>query len=135
MSSVERIHVEPNERPHYGVPPQPPPAPPPQEEYAHPFTVQQVQAQAGQVLAARKQVEQRAAVNARVLAMLNAVSMIVAARILLLLSVCFGFVLALQAEAAQTRESIAVLIAWSVLTVLPLVVLDVLARQPMKQVQ
>ncbi len=133
--SVERINVEPVsrqvEQPHYGVPPQPPPEPQGQQPYVHAYT----QAQVAQIAAANKQVQHRAALNARVMALLNAVSLIVSARILLLLAVCFGFVLALQAEGSQTKESIAVLIAWSVLTVLPLVILDVLARSPMKTVQ
>lgn len=66
--------------------------------------------------------------NARVLSALHAIALIVSARLLLLLAVCFGFYLAVLAQASQTIPTIGVLVAWCVLTILPLVALDYTSR-------
>lgn len=51
------------------------------------------------------------------------------ARALLLLSILFGFVLACLASIHETQASLFVLIAWCVLAILPLVVLEILRRR------
>jgi hypothetical protein len=63
-----------------------------------------------------------------ILANLKAISLILSARALLLLSLLGGFVLALGAMAWQTPMGLYVLIAWSVLTVLPMTGLEVTGR-------
>jgi hypothetical protein len=123
MSSVERIRVETvGEPPNYGVPPSAPPQvqpTPPQAPALNPVFQAQLE-----------QVRRQSQINMRMVSILQAIAMIVSARLLLLLTTCFGFVLAIFATRQQTIESIAVLVAWAILIVLPLVVLDVLARQP-----
>lgn len=128
MSNVERLGIEPipdrtEQPPHYGVPPAPP-APVPDYE------AQRRAALIAQQSAAHAQSERRAALHARILAALNAIALIVSARLLLLLATCFAFVLALQAMRSQTNESIALLVVWAVLVVLPHCALDWSARKP-----
>lgn len=59
---------------------------------------------------------------------LTAIAAVLAARLLLLLAVAFGFVLGLQAMGHQTWTSLAILCAWCALTILPLVYLDLKVR-------
>lgn len=60
--------------------------------------------------------------------MLTALASVLAARLLLLLSVVFGFVLALYAMHEQSWASLAILGVYACLTVLPLVYLDLKTR-------
>lgn len=60
-----------------------------------------------------------------VVAALRVIARILAVRLILLLSVLGGFVLGVMAMLAQTWPSLAILTAWSLLTVLPLVWLEV----------
>lgn len=63
-----------------------------------------------------------------ILANLKAISLILSARALLLLSLVGAFVLGLQAMSWQTPMGLYVLIAWALLTVLPMVGLEVSGR-------
>ena len=117
MSQVERLSIEPL----YDRPPPANPSPTPGPAF-NPAAIAAVQAQQAQ--------QARVAVLARVLAVLQAVALIVSARLLLLLGVVFAFVLAMLAITAQTIPAIGVLVGWCLLIVGPLVWLDSSARKP-----
>ena len=59
---------------------------------------------------------------------LTALASVLAARLLLLLSVIFGFVLAIFAMREQSLTSLSILVAYTLLTVIPLVYLDLKTR-------
>lgn len=67
--------------------------------------------------------------RSQIIAVLQAIALVLAVRILLLLSIVGGFVLAVMAMRAPSTEAIVVLISYCCLTVLPLVWLERYGRR------
>jgi hypothetical protein len=66
--------------------------------------------------------------NIQILAMLRAFSLILSARLLLLFAMIGAFTLAVMAEMKGGYLNLAVLVAFCVLTIIPLAVIDYLCR-------
>jgi hypothetical protein len=93
------------------------------------------EALAAHLTRATQQTQNQGRINAQVLAVVIALCRVLAVRFLLFLSLIGAFVLALEAMQRQTLPALAVLVAYSVLTIGPLVALELRHGRSLPQPQ
>ena len=93
------------------------------------------EAVAAQLARVTQQTQNQGRINAQVLAVIIALCRVLAVRFLLFLSLIGAFVLALEAMSLQTMAALAILVAYSVLTLGPLVILEVRHGRSLPQPQ